>query len=130
MTLIFACENFMPYSDILLLVINLPPLSPPPPPPPPPPPTLGCKFQKYIDKHHSPTQGPDHALFESSQEVTQHSYYTSEDGDTDDLFSDSYSETFETGRIQRYWDLERWLQYRVANLHLIPVSFAISFSIL
>ncbi len=55
---------------------------------------VGCNFQKYIEKYHRNTQSPHLAEFNPGQE----GYYQSEDGDTDEFLSDSFSEkAYDTG---------------------------------
>ena len=55
----------------------------------------GCKFQKYIEDHHYDTYFLEEDQFSPPPPLTGEQ---SEDGlDTDDLFSDSYSENYDTG---------------------------------
>ena len=52
---------------------------------------LGCKFQEYIERHHYDTEAPNLSLFSPPTG-------SSEEGvDTDDLFSDSYSDNYNSG---------------------------------
>lgn len=62
--------------------------------------SLGCRFQKYIDSYHRNSDPPDPSRFSTTTTREGDGWDEgSEDGDTDDLFSESYSEhTYDTGK--------------------------------